>query len=244
MDRQPKLPIGGTAGTGNFEVLVGRGAMAHRKTCSCCGTKFSVPADAFAKVSEPLYKAGTEMPCVWCAQTKQTRLNGVSEYKTPRPCTQFEAASYFDKVLGITALVTRMFRKVPLTDEQFDKCRTCYRQNLTAKAQSWRAEKIIVKDKRGNVKAVHMPNKGKELPDRFAGAKLPVEKPVHEVKGTRKKTVKTEETPVLWRCSTPSTKREVSYTVTVPQPMLLKDAKAYFRNILSRESLNGCSVYW
>jgi hypothetical protein len=260
MDRQPRLPIGGTAGTGNFDVLVGHGAMHTRKTCRQCGTKFSVPSDAFAKEAMPLMQAGREVPVIWYAQTKQTKLNGISEYKTKYAMTRMDAACYFDNLLShknsITGkldntlnLVTRMFRKVPLTDpEAFSLCRTCYRDNRAAKAESWHEESVIVRDKKGKVKAVLKPNHGKELPEKFAGVKLPVSKPAlpveSEVKGTKRKTVKLVEQPVMWRCSTPSTRREASMSVQVPRPMLLKEAREYFRNILSRESLNGCSVYW
>ena len=234
MDRQPRIPKGGTAGTGDTTAMIGRGVRWREKQCVSCGKHFRTPEDAHEKTDIPLKENGKEVPCQWFASTRQTRINGVSDYRTNALMTQMQAAAYFDKLLGNTVQVARMYRKIRVRKE-LDLCRTCHKKTLPAKRKAWQEEEIKITRKDGTRVSI-MPNRRKPVPQELQGSSyMPKQRQAKNAstgKGIEQ----------IWYCSTPSTRHEVSYTVKTPRPMNLTDAKAWFRFHLSRETLAGCSI--
>lgn len=241
-DYMPRLPRGGTVGTGNLSRLVNMGAKYTEKVCCLCSKKFRVPDDAYAKVFEPLRRQGNEIPCIWYCLTKQTRINGASAYTTPRPMLQFDAACYFENKLGCLALKASIHRRVYLSEDEnaFPLCRTCYKAHKSDKARQWHEESIKLR-RNGKELPDLKPNHGKPLPEKFDGAVLPREKAVK--RKTRKTEPQEAETPRVWFCTVPSTRGEAGFTTRTGKPMLQAEARAWFRDILSRGNLSGCSVY-
>lgn len=243
MDRQPRLPKGGTIGTGNVHRLIEKGAYFYQKECVTCGTRFSVPKDAYAKVTDAKTYHGEEITASWFCHTRQTRINGVSEYQTPRRMLKAEAVEHFNKLLGAAGIGAKIFRKVDLSEpDAFPLCRKCLQAEKTAEANQWRHNVPFKVKRKGVVINEPKPNLGKPLPQEFVDAKLKAEKRA----APRTKTHghdQPEELPRIWNCTVSSTRGERGYTISTTTAVTEKKAREYFRYMLNRGNLSGCSIY-
>lgn len=253
MDRQPRIPQGGTAGTGYMLAASGRGLRWTEKTCPDCGRNFRVKPQASLHVFKAQFDGqGVETPAYWYASTRETRLNGAHEYASPRKMTKAQAEHFFTVELGIIlapkapqggltaqearayyahaaqAVELRVFRKEMAP--AISTCRKCYAKAQKHLANVLASETIIIRHK-----------KGRRVVD--VQTLMPNAKPKEATaKPKKKRTKKASEMPQIWFCTTPSHRLEPSRTVKTPEPMLLHDAKAWFRFHLSRLTLSGCSI--
>lgn len=236
----PSLPT--ISGTGiGLETAVSRGTRYFERKCASCDTFFRIPEDACAKVFEPKYLDGKEIKVLWHCSTRQTRINGAADYVTPRPMTLVQAQFYFEDKLfgkviqgrpaaGNMAQQATIYRKESLRDD-LTLCRKCYRLEKRDKATSHVNTAIIVRPKQGKERKI-LVNAGKPLPPELQGYGMREQPKAKEHKGE----VRT------WYCSTPSTRREASFTVRTDKPCTLEEAKEFFRRATGRATLAGCSI--
>lgn len=237
------------------ESLVSRGAGFAQKICPNCGQRFSVPRDGYNKVATPIYRAGREIPAIWFANVPYSNAgyerrragektgNPVKqEYQTDRPMTKGAAAEFFRNTLKSLADIARMFRKVPVREEDITECRKCYRNVITDKAQAWRHESVLVvkKDKNGNILDVKQlrVNGNKPLPEEFNGAKIGPAKRTASVKKAAE-----NERRVFWFCTFPAIRGDRGFTMKTDKACTEKEAREWFRQHSGRGNLSGCAVY-
>lgn len=231
-----------TSGTGiALATSVSRGVRYFERQCENCDTFIRIPEDATAKVFEPKYENGKEIKVLWYASTRQTRINGAADYVTPRPMSLVQAQFYFEDKLfgkviqgrpaaGNMAQQATIYRKESLRDD-LTLCRKCFRLAKRDKVAQHINTAIIVRPKQGKERKI-LPNLGKPLPLELQGYGMHKETAPKAPKGE----VRT------WYCSTPSTRREASFTVKTDKPMTLEEAREFFRRATGRATLAGCSI--